>query len=49
MASKGDQQAVILRLKVLYETALINGDVPLDAIDLIDQARKQLIANQNFQ
>ena len=44
-----DKQTVILRLEVLYETALINGDVPLDAIDLIDQARKQLIANQNFQ
>ena len=44
-----DQQTVSLRLEVLYETALINGDVPLDAIDLIDQARKQLIANQNLQ
>lgn len=33
----------------MTETALINGDVPLDAIDLIDQARKQLIANQNLQ
>ena len=49
--SKGDQQAVTLRLKVLNETALINGDVPLDAIDLIDQAqkKKKLIPNQNFQ
>ena len=28
-----DQQTVSLRLEVLYETALINGDVPLDAID----------------
>ena len=44
-----DQQTVILRLEVLYETAWINGDVPLGAIDLIDQARKQLIANENFQ
>ena len=44
-----DQQTVSLRLEVLYETALTNGDVPLDAIDLIDQARKQLIANQNLQ
>ena len=26
-----DQQTVSLRLEVLYETALINGDVPLDA------------------
>ena len=43
-----DQQTVSLRLEVLYETALINGDVPLDAIDLIDQGRKQLIANQNL-
>ena len=62
-----DQQTVSLRLEVLYETALINGDVPLDvdflkvlsirstcgkstldAIDLIDQARKQLIAIQNL-
>ena len=41
-----DKQTVSLRLEVLYETALINGDVPLDAIDFIDQARKQLIANQ---
>ena len=39
-----DQQTVSLRLEVLT-----NGDVPLDAIDLIDQARKQLIANQNLQ
>ena len=44
-----DQQTVSLRLEVLFESALINGDVPLDAIDLIDQARKQLIANQNLQ
>ena len=44
-----DQRTAILRLEVLYETALIDGDVPLDAIDLIDQARKQLVANQNFQ
>ena len=62
-----DQQTVSLRLEVLYETALINGDVPLDvdflkvlsirstcgkstldAIDLIDKARKQLIAIQNL-
>ena len=41
-----DQQTVSLRLEVLFESALINGDVPLDAIDLIDQARKQLIATQ---
>ena len=40
--------AIILRLEVLYETVLINGEVPLDAIDLIDHAHKQLIANQNF-
>ena len=26
---------------------LINGDIPFDAIDLIDQGRKQPITNQN--
>ena len=43
-----DQQTIILRLEVLYETVLINWEVPLDAIDLIDHAHKQVIANQNF-
>lgn len=31
-----------LRLEVLYETALINEDISLEAIDLINEARKHL-------
>ena len=37
-----------VRLEVLYETALINGDVPLDAIDLIDQRRKTVDCKSEF-
>ena len=40
--------AIILRLEVPYETVLINWEVPLNAIDLIDHAHKQVIATQNF-
>ena len=37
-----------VRLDVLYETALINRDVPLDAIDLIDQGSKTVDCKSEF-
>ena len=37
----GDLENTVLRLEVLYEAALVNGDIPLDAVDLINQARTQ--------
>ncbi|KAJ7378440.1 hypothetical protein OS493_022974 [Desmophyllum pertusum] len=37
-----DSDTTGLRLEVLYETALINEDISLEAIDLINEARKHL-------
>ncbi|KAJ7378419.1 hypothetical protein OS493_022953 [Desmophyllum pertusum] len=37
-----DSETTGLRLEVLYETALINEDISLEAIDLINEARKHL-------
>lgn len=45
----GDSENTVLRLEVLYEAALINGDIPLDAVDLINQARTHLNVNLHQQ
>nr|XP_058969483.1 uncharacterized protein LOC131795899 [Pocillopora verrucosa]XP_058969484.1 uncharacterized protein LOC131795899 [Pocillopora verrucosa] len=45
----GDLENTVLRLEVLYEAALINGDIPLDAVDLINQARTHLNVNLHQQ
>ena len=45
----GNLENTVLRLEVLYEAALINGDIPLDAVDLINQARTHLNVNLHQQ
>ncbi|XP_022783507.1 uncharacterized protein LOC111324260 [Stylophora pistillata] len=45
----GDLENTVLRLEVLYEAALVNGDIPLEAVDLINQARTHLNVNLNQQ
>ena len=48
---KGDQgrgsESTALRLEVLVETALLNGDISLEVVDLMNQVRQQLYTFSN--
>ena len=37
-----DEGSISLRLETLSETALLNGDIPMEVIDLLNQARQML-------